>query len=231
MRDKQMPDEGLERLGVGRDRLRIDDGNEDANVRQLSGGSTVAPHDPGDGRTFFAGVEQRTDEIGADVLFDITSAHGENKERVGRAEAAGAEPVAVGRVPAFIVHARGEFGDVVRDAIGFDAGDFAEIASCVRRVARAAANAEKKEAAAALANVAQEIRGALDGLGVDFFGDVHRLAQILARVGGVAAIEDAGPGVLGGRNELTVAVRDHATDLAGSVLQALDEHVRNSASR
>ena len=53
--------------------------------------------------------------------------------------------------PAFVIRARGEFGDVVGRRVAFESGDFAKIVHGVRGVGRAAADAEDEEPAAATA--------------------------------------------------------------------------------
>lgn len=229
MRNKQMPDKGLEGLGVRRDCLRIYDGNEDADVGQLRCGAAIASDDAGNRRAFFARVPQGGDEIRADVFLDVASANGEYEDHIQRAEPARAEPVAIRGVPAFVVYARGEFRNIVCDGIRFDARDFAEIAGGVRGVAGSSSDAEKKEAAAAITQCAQEICGAFNLDRVDFRSDFDRFAEVLMSVGGSPRAEKTGFNRQRSSG-YSPAARKRVADGSNGLREALNYHVRNSAA-
>ena len=93
MRDEQMPHDGLKRLRVRRDVLRVHGGNEDARVGRLRGVAPVAAHDAEHRRAGLLRQLNRADEVGADVLFQIAAADGEDEERVLRLEPAAFEPL------------------------------------------------------------------------------------------------------------------------------------------
>ena len=54
-----MPDKRLKRLRVWRDRLRVHDRNENADIGKLCSGSAVATYDAGNSRATFARVFER----------------------------------------------------------------------------------------------------------------------------------------------------------------------------
>lgn len=187
-----MPHERLERFGVGRDGFRVYDRDEDTDIGQLRRGAAIASDDSGDRRALFARVQQGADQIRADVFFDVTAADGKDEDHVVAAEPARAEPIPVGGVPALVIDARGEFGNVVSDGVGFDACDLAEIARGMRGMSGASPDSQKKEAAAALTHRVQEICGAFDLVHIDLRCDLDRLAEILMRVGRSRRIEKTG---------------------------------------
>src|SRR5262249_59722275 len=67
------------------------------------------------------------DEVGADVALGVAAPDREHENRVVRADPADLEPSREDRVPALVVGPRGQFGDVIDRAIGFDAAQLAEI--------------------------------------------------------------------------------------------------------
>ena len=148
MRHEQMPNNGLKRFGVRRDVLGIDDRHEDAGVRDFSGISAIAPDYADDFGTDLLGVLQRGYEVGADIFFEIPAANGEDQQRVFRVQPADFQPRFEDAGPAFVVGACGQFGNIVRRRISFDACDFSKIVDCVRRVAGTAADAKDKQASA-----------------------------------------------------------------------------------
>lgn len=173
-----MPDEGLERFGVGRDVGRIYSWDDDAGVCNLSRISAVTADNAANRCASFLRVFERADEIGADVFLGVAAADGEDEDHVGFVEVRSTEPVGVASFPAFVVDASSEFGNVVGRRIGFDLGDLAEVADSVRGMASTATNAEKKETTGTLAQVGKEFGGLFDGRLVELAEDVDGFPEI-----------------------------------------------------
>ena len=88
MRDEQMPHDALKRLAVRRDMRGIYRRNDDAGRRLLRGVTAIATNDADDRRANLLRHLNRADEIGADILFQVASADGKNKQAVFRIDAA-----------------------------------------------------------------------------------------------------------------------------------------------
>ena len=67
MRDKQVPDDCLECLRMGRDTHLVHDGNPHAGRRATRRVAAVASHDADDGGAHLSGVLERADQVGADA--------------------------------------------------------------------------------------------------------------------------------------------------------------------
>ena len=117
------------------------------------------------------GELQGVDEVGRDILFDVSAADGEDEDGVFPAQAGGFEPGFKNGGPAFIISAGGEFRDVVGRGIGFDADNFAEVIDGMGGVAGGAADAEDEEAAVGGARLGEDGGDFFDGGGVDGLAD------------------------------------------------------------
>ena len=82
MRDQQVPDDGLERFGMRRDRFRVHRRNDAASVRRLRRVAAIAPDDARDLRADGLGIFDRLNEVGADVLLQIAAADREDEQCV-----------------------------------------------------------------------------------------------------------------------------------------------------
>jgi hypothetical protein len=177
--DEEVPDQSLEGFGVGGDIGGVYGGDDDAGVGDLGGEAAVAADYAADGGAGFLGVFESADEIGADIFYGVAAADGENEDHVGFVEMRAAKPVGVAGVPAFVVNAGGELGNIVGGSVGFDLGDFAEVADSVRCVAGAAANTQKEKTAGAFAQVGEELGGLFDGRLVELTEDVDGFLEIV----------------------------------------------------
>ena len=99
-------------------------------------------------------------QVHRDVLLAVAAADREDEQRVARAEARDLEPLGEARVPALVVHARGQLGDVVGRRVGLEAADLAEVVDRVAGVAGRAADAEDEEAPARVAHAPEADRPA-----------------------------------------------------------------------
>lgn len=180
MRDDEVPDHGLEFFGVGRDRIRGDGGNDEAGIGYLRGVAAVASNDAENTGAGRAGDAERSDEIEADAAFSIAAADGENKHGVAGADVAAGEPVGVAGVPAVVVDASRELGDVVGRRVGLDAGDLAEVVDGVAGVACAPADAEEEDASTAVARFHQMLHERVDGLQIEPGGEARDFAEVAA---------------------------------------------------
>src|SRR5882724_4929262 len=115
--------------------LGICNANQNARIRHLSGEAPVAAHHATDSRSRLLGALQRTHQIGADVPLRVPSSNREDQNEVPHVDVATAQPIGVGRFPAVVVDACGEFGDVVAGSVGFYAANFAKVANCVGSMA------------------------------------------------------------------------------------------------
>ena len=87
-----MPHYGLERFGMRRDMDRVDGWNDHACVGRAGGMAAVPAYDAENGSARRAGEFKRRDQIGADVLFQIAAADGEDKYCIALARPADLEP-------------------------------------------------------------------------------------------------------------------------------------------
>src|SRR6266851_6302411 len=147
MGNQEVPDHGLKRFRVRSYGLRIDDGNEDAGVRDLSGVTSVAADNATNGGTNLASVFESAHEVSADVLLSIATPYRKNKDHVCVIQPGPTKPIGITRVPALIIHPCSELRCVIRRRVGFDLCDFAEITHGVRRMARPPSNAKEEEPA------------------------------------------------------------------------------------
>jgi len=124
------------------------------------------------------GELEREHEVHRDVLLAVAAAHGEDEDGVARREARDLEPLGEARVPALVVDARRELGDVVRGRVGLEAADLAEVVDGVARVTRRAAHAEDEEAPARVARRAQPDGDGLDRGGVELTHGALGLVEV-----------------------------------------------------
>ena len=87
MRDQQVPNDGLERFRMRRDRFRVHRRNDAAGVRRLRRIASIASDDARDLRADALGIFDRLNEIGADVLLQVAAANREDEESVLRLQA------------------------------------------------------------------------------------------------------------------------------------------------
>src|SRR6266851_3334893 len=162
MRHNQVPYDRLERLGMRRDRPGIDGGHDDASVGDLGGKSPIAADDSVDLRTDLARQAQRLDQVVANAAFGVTAAHRKDQHRIVTAKPAPHQPADVRLVPAVIVDARSQFGDVVGGGVAFDVGNLAEVVDGMRGVRRAAADPQDEKPSAIRAKLDESLDDSLD---------------------------------------------------------------------
>ena len=92
MRNPQMPNHGLECLGVGRDVCGIDCRDDNGHIGNLRGVSSVAAHDPEDRATALLGELQCAHQIRTDIFFKAAAAYRQDKNRVFSVESASFKP-------------------------------------------------------------------------------------------------------------------------------------------
>lgn len=164
---------------MGRNGGWIDHRDENTGVRDLSGVTPVAAHDAANGCASSARTFKGTDKVGANVFRFVATSNGEYENHVLLAQAAATQPSCVAGVPAVVVDAGGEFGDIIRRGVGLDLGDLTEVADGVRGMPRAAAHSEEKEPAAALSESHQAIHDARDSLLIYFLENGYSFFYIL----------------------------------------------------
>ncbi len=127
MGNEQMPDDRLKRLGVGRDRFRIDRWDNDACIGHSGGVAAVPANHAGYLGADSFGIFQGFHQIWADVLLEITAADRKHKHGILRDEFADLEPFNKNRCPAFVVGACRQFRDVVGRGVRFDANNLPKV--------------------------------------------------------------------------------------------------------
>jgi hypothetical protein len=91
MGDQKMPNDCLERFGMGRDRFRVDRRNDAAGVRGLSRVAAIASDDAGYLRAHASRIVDCLDEIGADV--QVAAANLEDEQRILGLQLADLQPL------------------------------------------------------------------------------------------------------------------------------------------
>lgn len=172
----------LKSLRVRRDRVGGNSGNDQARVCQLRGGPSIPTHNTQDPRARFSRHVNRGNQIGADAMLPVSTAHREDEHTIAFAEPAAAEPVRVAGIPPIVVDPRRQLGRIVRGRVAFDSGNLAEVAGGMSRVSRASAHAQEKESAPLLANIHQQIDHAVDHAAVESRSNIANLFEIAASV-------------------------------------------------
>jgi hypothetical protein len=95
------------------------------------------------------------DEVERHLWFARAPADAEHEHGVAVGQAARAQVLVERRLPALVVRARGQLGDVVGRRVGLEVADLAEVVDGVRGVPRAAADPEDEESPAAVADRGQ----------------------------------------------------------------------------
>jgi hypothetical protein len=157
-----MPHNGLKRFGMGGHVHRIHCGNEHTGVRDSGRESTVSSDNTYDFAADLPRQSQRRNKIGADLFFEVPAADGKHEDRVVCAELTDTEPVLENTGPAFVICARGQFGNVIGRGVSLNTGNFAEIVDGVRSIGGAATNAEDKKPAFPLSGCVENGDGAVD---------------------------------------------------------------------
>src|ERR1700728_1809445 len=99
MAHEQVPDDGAEAFGVGRDPLAGDRGNDDADVGDLFRVAAVAPDHTEDLRFHFAGQLEGSDQVKRHIFRLATSSYGEDQHAVALSQTRTLEPLRETCVP------------------------------------------------------------------------------------------------------------------------------------
>ena len=165
---------------MGSDAGGINNRNEYAQIRYPRSVTSVAADNSTNRGSHLLSVFQRAHQVGAYVVFCIAAADGKNEDHIFFAQAGAAEPVRITGVPAFVVHACGEFGDIIGGGVGLDLGDFAEIADCMRGMTSSSSHTEKKEPSRALAELEKQVRRAFNCRLIEETQDLRGFLKILS---------------------------------------------------
>ena len=95
MRYDQVPDHGLECLGMRGDRLAIDGGHDHTCVRDFRGITAVAADYSVDVCASFAREAKRLDQVVTDAAFGVAPADREYQDRVTAPQPADGEPARI----------------------------------------------------------------------------------------------------------------------------------------
>ncbi len=146
MRHQKMPHNRLKCLRVRRHSVSMDGWNNDANIGDPRCVAAVPPNNSQNTRTHRFCIIECCNEVRAYVTLDAASPYGEHQNRVARLQSTYPEPGLKHRCPAFVVGPCCQFRNVVGRRVALDARQFAKVIDRVRSIARAAANAEDKQA-------------------------------------------------------------------------------------
>ena len=89
MGDQKVPDYGLERLGMGGDKLFVDRRNDDDGIAHFRGIAAVTADDTEDCCAAGFGEIERAHDIDADVALGITAADGKYENRIRQRQSDG----------------------------------------------------------------------------------------------------------------------------------------------
>src|SRR5687767_13632909 len=113
--------------------------NDNCNVRDSCGVTTISTNDTEHARSALLRQLQGSDQVRAYVFLQATPAHGENEKRVFVVKAAAFEPLSKDSAPTFIVRPRGQFRNIIGRGIAFQPCDLSKIVDGMRSVSRTAA--------------------------------------------------------------------------------------------
>ena len=125
VRDQQVPDDRLKRLGMRSDVVGVDCRDDDARRCHFRRVAAVLAHDTDHGRPYFASVVERAHEVRTDVLLEIPAADREDEEQVSGCQSAHSQPFDEDRRPALIVGPCRQLRDVVGRSVCLDPDDLA----------------------------------------------------------------------------------------------------------
>ncbi len=172
MGHQQVPHDGAQALGVRRDAVGVQRRDDHAGVGELCGRSRrrgrrcrrSAPRPRGRARA-------RATRFTRHVLLAVAAADREDQQRVAsRARREPSQPLGEAGVPALVVDAGGQLGDVVGRRVRLEAADLAEVVDRVAGVAGRAADAQDEQPPPAVAGRREAFGHALDDVGVDRVG-------------------------------------------------------------
>ena len=142
----------------------------------------MPPDDAEDAQAPRARFVERAHQVHAHAQLGVTAADGQDEDGVVPVGPADAEPLDEHRLPALVVDARGELGDVVDRGVGLDVTELPEVVDGVAAVRRAAAGPEKKQPASATPQLHEAVRDAIDRLVVESARDLTDLVEVGADV-------------------------------------------------
>ena len=177
MADQQMPKHGAQPLGMRRNAIGRERGNNNALFGHLARETAIAPHDAKNVRAGLGRCFERPDDVDRYVLLAAAAAHGEHQHAIARTDARTLQPGGEAGVPALVVGAGGELGDVVGGGVSFKTAQLAKIVDRVTGVSGRAANSQDEQPAAEFANVRETQGHAFDGSDVDLFQNCDGLAK------------------------------------------------------
>src|SRR6266571_3934352 len=127
MRHQAVPDHRLECFGMWSNARDLDRRNHHDAIADLFRVPAVASHHAEYLHAALFRLFEAGHDICADVLFHISAPDGEHEHGIILVRSARLEPRRKHRVPALVIRARSEFGDIVHRRIGFDAAKFAKV--------------------------------------------------------------------------------------------------------
>ena len=166
-----MPDDSLISLCKRSHEAGIDRRHNHASVGIRCREAAVASDDAEHGGANRLCGAHRVDQIGGNVFLLAAASHRENQHSVSSAKSAAFEALGDRGLPALIVDAGGEFGDIVCGADGLHPAKFAEVAHGMRGVASSSPGSYEKHTPAAFANLGEQGGHFFDGCHIKRFGN------------------------------------------------------------
>src|SRR4030067_3143482 len=106
--------------------------------------TSVSSDNAEDFRLHLLGIFHGAYEVRTNILFEVPTAHGKNKNAIVSIQPALSQPVNKDSLPAIIVYPGGEFGNIVHRSIGLDSADLPEIIDGMGGIGRPAADSQEK---------------------------------------------------------------------------------------
>src|SRR2546423_15003516 len=132
MRYEQMPDDGLECLGVRSNVRLVYCWHNDANIGSLCSVAAIAPYNPKNGSASLFGKIDSGNKIGTNVSLCVSTSNGEDKNCVFGGQATSFQPLDEYRLPTLIVCSCGQLRHIVRRPVTFDPANFSKIINSMR---------------------------------------------------------------------------------------------------
>src|SRR5262245_32444776 len=141
MRYEAVPYHRLKCLRVWRDPRLVDSRDDHDHVADLLCVPAVAANYAQNFHAASLGLADRHDQVGTDVLLEVSASNGEHQDRVLGLGVAGLEPFREDRVPTLVIGAGGQFRDIVSGCIGLDVAQLTKIVDSMAAIPCASANA------------------------------------------------------------------------------------------
>src|ERR1700722_10499079 len=127
MADQQMPEHRAQPFGMRGDSIGSQGRNHDAFFGGLPGEAAIAPDDAENMSARRGSGFERPDNVDGYVFLAAATSHREDQHAIARADARALQPGGEAGVPALVIGAGGEFGNVVGGRVSLKTAQLAKI--------------------------------------------------------------------------------------------------------